>query len=170
MPRAKDVYEEVREAQSLLGIGEVAEAARRAVSLRAEAEALLDRPALTSFERIHAAAAFAYSTITLVLAAAESEPPDVSVPKIRELLGDVLGRPQVADDWKVLAAGAEMLARAGDAGGAAWAATKAREIGPEEEHLVRLVGGIRSMYPHAFKGLEEGAPDHPPELPAGWGS
>jgi len=167
----------VREAQALLGTGQIDEAIARAEPLRREAMELVGRSSLTSFERLHASGAAVYATVTLILGAAESSPPADSVPRIRALAtatvaahlpkADVRTKVDTrtkAETWKVLAAAAEMLARAGDAGGASWAAKKALELGPEEEYLTRVAGGIRSMYPQVYAATPHQT-DAPPPLP-----
>jgi hypothetical protein len=65
----------------------------------------------------------------------------------------------------VLGAAAEMLARSGDASGAVWAAQKARELGPNEDYLVQVAGGIRSMYPQVYAEAEDPPGPEPPPLP-----
>ncbi|MGI8708518.1 MAG: hypothetical protein ACR2LG_10000 [Actinomycetota bacterium] len=183
MRRARQIYDEVREAQALLGIGQIDEAMALAEPLRREAMELLGRSSLTSFERLHAGGAAVYATVTLILGAAESSPPAESVPRIRALAtatvaahlpkadartkADVRTKADArtkAETWKVLAAAAEMLARAGDAGGASWAAKKALELGPDEEYLTRVAGGIRSMYPQVYAATPHQT-DAPPPLP-----
>lgn len=171
MRGAKEVYDRVREVQAALGTGSVEEALAEAGSLREEAIRLLDAGgSLTSFERTHAAAAFAYASVALILATAESEevPPAEAVPRIRELAVEAVRRHRPgADTWKALAAAGEMLARSGDPDGAAWAVTKARQLAGEEEELVRLSGSIRSMYPQAFEEAPDPPPDEPPPIPPG---
>lgn len=164
MRRAKVIYDDVRAAQELLGTGQVEEAFSASSALRDEAKELMrSASSLTSFERTHAAAAFTYATVTLVLSLAEKDPPAVSIPLIRELAAEAarLKEPR-SESWKVLAAAAEMLARSGDALGASWAAKKAQQVGTETEYLRRLAGGISSMYPQVFASIPPDPPDDPP--------
>lgn len=162
--RAKAVYDEVRVAQELLGTGQVEEAFVAASALRDEAKALVAAAArLTSFERTYAGAGLTYATVTLVLAHAEKDPPAVAIPAIRALAGEACRVTiSTAESWKVLAAVAEMLARSGDAGGACWAAKKAKQLGDGSDYLVKLAGGIRSMYPQVFSQIPDDPPDDPP--------
>lgn len=169
MRRAKVIFDEVRSAQAQLGVGEVEESLERATGLREEALRMLaERPSLTSFERDHLRAAVTYATLTMVLATAESAEPPVSVPRIRELAAEVVAahRPG-SETWKVLAAAAEMLARAGDAPGAVWAIKKARRLGEGGDYLVQVAGGIQSMYPQAYAETADDPPDEPPALVEG---
>lgn len=165
MRRAKVLFDEVRAAQELLGTGEIETATRRAESLRDEARRLLQKGTLTSFERTYANAAVVYATVTLVLGAAESGTTAESIPRIRVLVTEAVGehRPG-AETWKVLGAAAEMLARSGDATGAVWAARKALELAPDEDYLVQVAGGIRSMYPQVYAAAEDPPPAEPPPL------
>ena len=166
MRQAKRLFDDVRAAQELLGTGEVEAAVRRAEVLREEARRLLAKPTLTSFERTYARGAVVYATVTLVLGAAESGTPSESVPQIRSLaVGAVRDHRPGSETWKVLGAAAEMLARSGDATGAVWAAQKARELGPDEDYLVQVAGGIRSMYPQAYAEAEDPPGAEPPPLP-----
>lgn len=164
MRRAKAVYDEVRAAQELLGVGQVEEAVAAAAGLREEAKALVAAGSrLTSFERTYAGAGLTYATVTLVLGHAEKDPPAVSVPAIRRLASEACRATAAAvESWKVLAAAAEMLARSGDAAGACWAAKKARRLGGDSDYLVRLAGGISSMYPQVFTQIPDDPPDDPP--------
>lgn len=168
MRRAKAVFDEVRAAQELLGTGQVEEAFAAAAALREESTRLVAAGArLTSFERTYAGAALTYSTVTMVLAHAEKDPPPVSVPAMRRLARDICGvRAPGVESWKVLAAAAEMLARAGDALGASWAAKKAQQLGDGSDYLVRLAGGISSMYPQVFSQIGDEPGDEPPPPPA----
>lgn len=159
------MYDDVRAAQELLGTGQVEEAFLSSGRLRSEAQAILrSAGGLTSFERAHAAAGFTYATVTLVLSLAEKDPPQVSIPEIRRLATEacLMQEPRY-ESWKVLAAAAEMLARAGDASGACWAAKKARRMGGESDYLIRLAGGISSMYPQVFASVPDDPPDDPPK-------
>lgn len=167
MRRAKILFDEVKEAQLSLGTGEVEEALARAEPLRTEAAALMERPGLTSFERTYARGSFVYATVTLILGAAEALPPAESVPRIRDLATEMVRRhdPRM-ETWKVLAAAAEMLARAGDALGAVWAAKKAVALGPGDDYLIKLAGGIQSMYPQVYAEAPDEPPDEPPPLPS----
>lgn len=169
MARARDLYEQVREAQKLLGTGEVEEAVRRAEPLREQASRLLARSdRLTSFDRTYAGAALTYATVVLILGAAETRPPAEAVPLIRRLATELAqaGRPEI-EAFKVLSAAAEMLARAGDAEGAVWAVRKADQLSANETYVTQLVGSIRSMYPQVFAEAPDPPPDQPPPLPAG---
>lgn len=162
MRRTKVVYEEIRAAQAALGTGEVEEAFAAASRLRTEALELLEAgPRLTSFERSYAVEGVTYATVTLVLALAEKDPPAVAIPAIRELAQEAARSSTGGSRWKVLAAAAEMLARSGDAEGACWAAKKARVLGDGSDYLVRLTGGVQSMYPQVFARI----PDDPGDLP-----
>jgi len=165
---AKAVYDQVRAAQELLGTGQIEEAFIAATALREEAKGLVAGASrLTSFERTYAGAGLTYSMVTLVLAHAEKDPPAISIPAIRTLAGEACRVSMAgAESWKVLAAAAEMLARAGDAGGACWAAKKAQQLGDGSEYLVRLAGGIRSMYPQVFAEIADDPPDDPPAPPS----
>lgn len=164
MRRAKKIYDDVRATQELLGTGEVAQARTHAERLRVEALDLLTRQgSMTSFDRAHALAALTYSTVTLVLAYADMDAPAQSIPAIRALAAETCSRRRSQDgSWKVLAAAAEMLARSGDASGAAWAAKKARALGDDADYLSRLAGGISSMYPQVFAQTPDDPPDRPP--------
>jgi hypothetical protein len=167
MRRAKAIFDEVRAAQAQLGVGEAEESLQRAAVLRSEAEEMLrSRHELTSFDRDHLRAAFTYATLTMVLATAESEAPLRSVPRIRELAGEVVAlHGRGMETWKVLAAAAEMLARAGDAPGAVWAIKKARQLGDGGTYLVQVAGGIQSMYPQVYAGSPDEPSAEPPPLP-----
>ena len=169
MTRARDLYEQVREAQKLLGTGEVEEAVRRAEPLREQASRLLARGGhLTSFDRTYAGAALTYATVVLILGAADTRPPAESVPMIRGLateLAQAPRRPEI-EAFKALAAAAEMLARAGDAEGAVWAVRKADQLAENETYVTQLVGSIRSMYPQVFAEAPDPPPDQPPPLAA----
>src|SRR6266568_4513982 len=122
MVRARELYERVREAQAMLGTGDAEEAVARAEALRVEALARLQEPVPSGVERSYALAAFGYATVTLILGLAETLPPTEFIPRIRLLAVDAARRYRPGSDvWKALAAAAEMLARAGDVGGAVWA-------------------------------------------------
>lgn len=167
MRRAKTLFDEVKEAQVLLGTGEIDEALARAEPLRREAAALVERPGLTSFERTYARGSYVYATVTLILGSAETLAPAESVPRIRELASEMVGRRDSRmETWKVLAAAAEMLARAGDALGAVWAAKKAVALGPSDDYLIRLAGGIQSMYPQVYAEAGDDVPEEPPPRPS----
>lgn len=162
MSRAKQLFEQVQQAQARLGRGEVEEALAEAGPLRDRAVKMVADSRMTSFERTMAAAAATYATITLILGAAESLQPAESIPRIRGLALDTLGGRRGTETWKVVAAAAEMLARAGDAPGAVWAVRKARQLAPGEDYLAQLSGSIQSMYPQAFKDAPDDVPDEPP--------
>lgn len=169
MSTAKDLYERVHRAQAQLGQGEVEEALAQAAPLREEAVRLLNKGGLlTSFDRTYATLAYTYSSVTLILGMAEARSPGESIPRIRQLAVDAARRHRKGTEiWKALAAAAEMLARAGDTDGSVWAVKKARQLHPDEEEIVKLAGGIQSMYPAAFAQVPEEVPDEPPPIPAG---
>ncbi|MGH2768100.1 MAG: hypothetical protein ACRDIF_03975 [Actinomycetota bacterium] len=166
MSRAKDLYERVLVVQRQLGTGEAEEALAAVPELREEAIRLLDRAStLTSFDRSYAAAAYAFSTITNILALAEAREPLEFVPRIRGLAADAARRFRRGTPiWKALAAAAEMLARAGDTEGSAWAIRKAEQLQPGEDDLIKLAGSIKSMYPSVFAQVPEEVPDEPPPI------
>lgn len=167
MAGAKDLWERVRKTQELLGTGSTDEALERAQMLREEALRLLNKGALlASFDRGHANAAYAYATVTIILALAESRLPAEFVPKVRALAIEASQRSRPGTDiWKAVAAAAEVLARAGDSTGAAWAIKKARQLSPQNDELAKVAGGISSMYPQVYAEMPDEAPDEPPEGP-----
>ncbi|MGH3118182.1 MAG: hypothetical protein ACRDQ2_13930 [Gaiellales bacterium] len=167
MPRAKELFERVLAAQRQLGTGEVEEALAKAPELREEAVRLLGRGAmLSSFDRAHALAAYTYATVTTILGLAEARQPTEFVPKIRDLAVDAARRYRRGTEvWKVLAAAAEMLARAGDSEGAVWAIKKAAQLETGNDDVVKLSGSIRSMYPSVFAQVPEDVPGEPPPIP-----
>ena len=169
MPGAKQLYDRVRENQARLGTGDTDEALEAAEPLRREALRILSRGAmLSSFEKDYATAALAYATVTLILGMAESRLPAEFVPKVRELAAESipLNRPG-SDLYKVPAAAAEILARAGDAEGSVWAIKKAEQMRPGLEELQKVAVGIKSMYPQVYAEMPEPVADTPPEMPAG---
>lgn len=167
MGRAKDLYERVLIAQRQLGTGEVEEALAMAPGLREEAIKLLQKaPMLTSFDRAHAYAAYTYASITTILSLSEARTPVEFVPRIRELAADAARRFRPGTEvWKALSAAAEILARAGDTEGSVWAIRKALQLKPGEDDLVKVAGGIKSMYPAAYAEVPDDVPDEPPPLP-----
>jgi hypothetical protein len=171
MPGAKDLWERVRAAQELLGTGSTEEALERAQTLREEAIKLLNKGALlTSFDRGHANAAYAYAPVTIILGLGESRLPAEIVPKVRALAAEAARRYRPGTDiWKAVAAGAEVLARAGDSMGAAWAIKKARQLNPHNDELAKVAGGISSMYPQVYAEVPDDVPDEAPEVPPGGG-
>jgi len=153
-----------------LGTGLIDEALGSAEPLRQEAIRLLNKGgALTSFDRQYATAAYAYSTITMILGLAESRLPAEFIPRIRDLAKDAVKRNRPDSDvWKAMAAAAEVLARAGDSQGAVWAIRKAKQLTAANDELIKVAGGISSMYPQVYAEMPEEVPDEPPEaLPAG---
>ncbi|MFN2388981.1 MAG: hypothetical protein ABR575_05175 [Actinomycetota bacterium] len=167
MPRAKALFDEVRAAQEMFGRGETTEGFARAAALREEAGALLQEGrSLTSFERTHLEAAVTYTTVTLVLGWAEDHPPAESIPAIRQLAQEAVAAHRPGrETWKVLAAAAEMLARAGDAPGAVWAVRAGRALGSADDYLVKLSGSIQSMYPQVYAESPEEPGPRPPPIP-----
>lgn len=167
MPGAKDLWERVRAAQELLGTGSTEEALERAGLLREEAIRLLNKGALlASFDRGHANAAYAYATVTVILGLAEDRAPAEFVPKVRNLAVEAAKRYRPGTDiWKAVAAAAEVLARAGDSMGAAWAIKKARQLSPNNDELAKVAGGISSMYPKIYAEMPDEPSDEPPETP-----
>lgn len=167
MPRAKELWERVRAAQQLLGTGSAEEALERAQLLREEAIRLLNKGAmLTSFDRSHANAAYAYATVTIILSLAEVRMPGEFVPKVRQLAVEAAKRNRPGTDiWKAVAAAAEVLARAGDSIGASWAIKKAKQLSPDNDELAKVAGGISSMYPKVYGETPDNPPDEPPDEP-----
>ena len=164
MVRARELYERVREAQAMLGTGEVEEAVARAEALRTEALTRLEGAVPSGVERSYALAAFGYATVTVILGLAETLPPREFIPRIRFLAVEAARRYRPGSDvWKALAAAAEMLARAGDVEGAVWALRKAEELRPGDADLERVAAGVRTMYPQAY----EAAIADTRQLPAG---
>lgn len=149
----------------MLGTGQAGEAVEHAESLRTEALASLQGPVTSGVERGYALAAFGYASVTLILGLAETLPPKEFVPRVRLLAVEAACRHRPGSDvWKALAAAAEILARAGDVGGAVWALHKAEQLHPGDADLERVAAGVGTMYPEAFaRGGELG--DEPPPLP-----
>lgn len=163
MVRARELYERVREAQAMLGTGEVEEAVARAERLRADAASKLDGAPQSGVERSYALAAFGYATVTLILGLAETLPAGESIPRVRGLAVEAAARSRPGTDvWKALAAAAEMLARAGDAGGAVWAIRSAQQLRPGDDELARVAGGVQAMYPDAYAAAGEPGAEPPP--------
>ena len=163
MVRARELYERVREAQAMLGTGEVEEAVARAEALRAEALTRLQGAVPSGVERSYALAAFGYATVTVILGLAETQPPKEFTPRIRFLAVEAARRYRPGSDvWKALAAAAEMLARAGDVGGAVWALRKAEQLLPADADLERVAAGVRTMYPEAYDAADDPGEEPPP--------
>lgn len=163
MARARELYERVREAQAMLGTGEVEDAVARAEALRAEALTRLVRAAPSGVERSYALAAFGYATVTVILGLAETLSPKEFIPRIRSLAVEAARRYRPGSDvWKALAAAAEMLARAGDVGGAVWALRTAERLRPGDADLERVAAGVRTMYPEAYNAVAELGEEPPP--------
>jgi hypothetical protein len=149
----------------MLGTGEAEEAVAVAETLRREAVALLEETFPSGAERSYALAAFGYATVTLILGVAETLPPKEFIPRIRLLAIEAAGRYRPGSDvWKAVAAAAEMLARAGDVGGALWALRKAEKLHPGDDDLERVAAGIGTMYPEAFSAAGELGEEPPPLL------
>ena len=147
----------------MLGTGEAEEAVARADALRQEAVARLEGAVPSGVERSYALAAFGYATVTMILGLAETLPPKEFIPRIRLLAVEAAGRHRPGSDvWKALAAAAEMLARAGDVGGALWALRKAEQLHPGDDDLERVAAGIATMYPEAFAAAGELGEEPPP--------
>ena len=154
MARARELYERVREAQAMLGTGEVEEAVARAEALRAEALTRLQGAVPSGV---------GYATVTVILGLAETQPPKEFIPRIRFLAVEAARRYRPGSDvWKALAAAAEMLARAGDVGGAVWALRKAEQLLPADADLERVAAGVRTMYPEAYDAADEPGEEPPP--------
>ena len=163
MARARELYERVREAQAMLGTGEVEEAVARAEALRTQALTRLEGAVPSGVERSYALAAFGYASVTVILGLAETLPPREFIPRIRFLAVEAARRYRPGSDvWKALAAAAEMLARAGDVGGAVWALRKAEQLRPGDADLDRVAAGVRTMYPEAYDAAGEPGEEPPP--------
>jgi len=164
MATAKDLWDRVQAAQRQLGAGETDEALERAQNLREESLRLLGKgPLLASIERSYANASYAYATVTTILGMAETRLPAEFVPKVRVLAAEAAKRYRPGTDiWKAVAAGAEVLARAGDSVGATWAIKKARQLEPKNDELAKVAGGISSMYPQVYAETPNAPPDEPP--------
>lgn len=154
MASGPDLLERVRAAQGELGTGDPAKALEMVEPLLSEtAGALrsLDFLQRSHEDRAQVVEAFCYARVTAILAL-ESAGAAAAVGRIRTLAGEALdiaapGNPS----WKVLCAAAEMLGRAGEVDGAAWAVQAAAQVAPEgEDYVVRLRGSLRSMFPAGF--------------------
>jgi len=168
MANGKELWERSQKAQELLGTGQTDDALQYVQPIRAEAIKLLNKgPLLTSFERSHANAAYAYATVTMILSIAEAKLPAEFVPKVRELAVEAVERFRPGTDiWKAVAAAGEVLARAGDSQGAVWAIKMARKLSPDNDELMKIAGGISSMYPQVYKEMSDDLPSQPPDMPA----
>lgn len=152
------LLEQVRDAQEELGSGDPADALEMVEPLLVETrEALqslgfLQRPLS---DRAALLEAYCYARVTAVLAL-ESQGADAALPRVRRIINETLDIAAEGNAaWKVLCAGAEILARSGDAEGAVRAIEAAADLAPEDEHyVVEVRGSIRSMFPDA---VPEGA-------------
>lgn len=157
MTTGAELMDRVRRAQEELGTGDSDVALEMVEPLLAETADAIKAPTflgLVSSDRTLIVEAFCYARVTAILAL-ESAGAPAAVPRIRAIANEALeiaGKGNTA--WKVLCAAAEMLARSGDAEGAARAIDAAVALVPQETHVVQVRGSIRSMFPAAFVSKE----------------
>lgn len=154
MRTGDELLEAVRAAQEELGAGDPAVALAAVEPLleqTAEELRSLDYLRRTPQDRARVIEAFCYARVTAVLAL-ESSGATEAMPRIRRLAAEARDAAAGGNPcWKVLCAAAEMLARGGDADGAARELEAAVEIAPDDEPYPReLRASIRSMFPEAF--------------------